>query len=393
MIADLHAHYPMHVVTDVEPHDTLERMTRVRARPTLGDRVRAAILKVASVLLSDRDWWSGYRISVPHLRQGNVGVVLSVLYRPFEEMDLGVPYGSPPQRDYHAGLIKDLELVEREVSGQDPAQIRVAHDRRELDGALADGATALIHCVEGGFHLGATVAEVERNVADLARRGVAYVTVAHLFFRQVATNTPALPFLPDSVYNRLFPQRPGEGLTELGRAAVRAMARERVLIDISHMREDAIAETFEVLEDEDARGDVPVIASHAGFRCGKQAYMLDEQTVRRVAQRDGVIGLIMAQHQLNDGIRRKQTKTLDQSFDVIRRHIDRIHSITRNHDHVALGSDLDGFIKPTMGGIEHAGDLAKLERKLREHYGDNVADRITSGNALRVLRKVLDRGA
>jgi microsomal dipeptidase-like Zn-dependent dipeptidase len=390
VIADLHAHYPMHVVTDLDPSAALERMTRVRARPTLRDRVRAAILKVASRLLSDRDWWSGYRISVPYLRQGNVGVVLSVLYRPFEEMDLGLPYGSPPQKDYFAGLIKDLETVEREVLTQEPAQIRVAHDRDELDRALTDGATALLHCVEGGFHLGATVEEVERNVAELARRGVAYVTVAHLFFRQVATNTPALPFLPDSVYNRLFPQRRGEGLTELGRAAVRAMAREGVLVDISHMREDAIAETFEVLEEEDPGGEVPVIASHAGYRCGKQRYMLDEETVRKVAERDGVIGLIMAQHQLNDGIRRRQTKTLEESFEVVRRHIDRIHSVTRNHDHVALGSDLDGFIKPTMGGIEHAGDLEKLERKLREHYGDEVAERIASGNALRVLRKVLE---
>jgi microsomal dipeptidase-like Zn-dependent dipeptidase len=386
VIADLHAHYPMHVVTDVEPGTAVARMTRVGERPSLADRVRAGVLKAASVVASDRDWWSGYRISVPELRRGNVAIALSVLYRPFEEMDLGVRYGSPPRRDYFPALIQDLELVERAVARSDCAQIRIAHDRDELEHALADGATALVHCVEGGFHLGPSVEEVERNVAELARRGVAYVTLAHLFFRQVATNTPAIPFLPDAVYRRLFPQPEREGLTELGRAAVRAMVRERVLVDVSHMRADALAATFALLDEEDPERELPVIASHAGYRFRKQAYMLDEQAVGQIAERDGVVGLIMAQHQLNDGIQRKKTKTLEQSFAVIRRHIDRLHAITGNYKHVALGSDFDGFIKPTMGGLEKIGDLAALEHKLTEHYGDEVTERISSGNALRVLR-------
>jgi microsomal dipeptidase-like Zn-dependent dipeptidase len=392
VIADLHAHYPMHVVTDVEsrlgPRTTLERMTRAGGRPTLGDRARAVILKVASVLASDRDWWSGYRISVPFLRQGNVALALSVLYRPFEEMDFGLPYGSPPQPEYFGALISDLERIEEEVSTHDPSAIRMARGREELERALADGATALVHCVEGGFHLGATAAEVERNVAELARRGVAYVTLAHLFFRGVATNTPALPFLPDFLYNRLFPQRYGEGLTELGRTAVRAMVRERVLVDVSHMRADALSESFAVLDAEDPDRTLPVIASHAGYRCGRQCYMLADDTIRQIARRRGVIGLIMAQHQLNDGIRRRKTRTLDQSFSVISRHIDRIGEVAGSLDHVALGSDFDGFIKPTMGGLEDMRDFEKLEDKLRAHYGEGIAEAITSGNALRVLRRL-----
>ena len=36
------------------------------------------------------------------------------------------------------------------------------------------------------------------------------MTVAHLLYRQVATNAPALPFMSDSTYNRLFPQPQGE---------------------------------------------------------------------------------------------------------------------------------------------------------------------------------------
>ena len=61
----------------------------------------------------------------------------------------------------------------------------------------------------------------------------------------MATNTPALPFLPDAVYNALFPQaaRRPERARRSGRARVHDTG---VVVDISHMREDAIEETFKL---------------------------------------------------------------------------------------------------------------------------------------------------
>ena len=105
------------------------------------------------------------------------------------------------------------------------------------------------------------------------------MTLAHLFWRQVATNAPAIPFLPDKAYNTIFPQPAGAGLTDLGEAAVRAMYRERILVDVSHMRQDALDETFELLEQLDRESGAdpkafPVIASHSAFRFGGQAYNL-----------------------------------------------------------------------------------------------------------------------
>jgi membrane dipeptidase len=392
MIADLHAHYPMRVVVDMSPDATVQKMQQVRGRPKFSDKVRALVLKVASTLFSHRSWWSGYRVTPERLREGDVGLAMSVLYGPFEEMDLSKPYMWPPESGYFERVKQDLRSVEDEVATHDPAVIRLVHDRAELDRCLADGATALVHCIEGGFHLGDRPEEIDRNVAELAGKGVAYVTVAHLFYRQVATNAPALPFLPDAVYRRLFPQPAGEGLTERGIAAVRAMVRNRVLIDISHMRTDAIEETFRVLDEElDPQQGMPVVATHAGYRFGKQEYMLDEPTVRRIQRRDGVIGLIMSQHQLNDGIC-KRTRSFEESFGVIRRHIDKIAEITGSHRHVALGTDFDGFVKPTMAGLEHAGDLKRLETELRNHYSDADVDLITSQNAIRVMRHLWRQG-
>ena len=175
-----------------------------------------------------------------------------------------------------------------------------------LDAALAADKVAFMHCVEGGFHLGATPAEVEANVAELKARGVVYVTLAHLFWRDVATDAPAIPMISDDVYRAVFEQPEGVGLTELGEAAVKAMYRERMLIDLSHMSERSLADTFALLDRLDAESgdlptDHPVIASHAGYRFGEQEYMVSPDAIGRIAARGGVIGLIMARHQLNDG--------------------------------------------------------------------------------------------
>ena len=74
------------------------------------------------------------------------------------------------------------------------------------------------------------------------------MTLAHLFYRRIATNAPALPMLSDALYNRIFCQPRGVGLTELGEAAVRAMYEHRVLVDVSHMRAEALRDTFSLLD-------------------------------------------------------------------------------------------------------------------------------------------------
>jgi microsomal dipeptidase-like Zn-dependent dipeptidase len=389
MIADLHAHYPMRVITEMTPETAAELM-EAHGRPTLGDRIRSLVLRIANRIGNNPSWNGEYRITPEKLRDGNVRLAMSVLFRPFAEMDLSKPYAAPPDSSYFPGLIADLEAVEREVATHDPAMLRIAHNRAELDECVAAGATALVHSVEGGFHLGDSDAEIEANCEELARRGVGYVTVAHLFFRQVATNANAVPFIPDPVYDVLFPQRGRDRLTSRGEAVVRGLVRNRILIDLSHMDPPGIRETFEFLDEVDPHSEVPVVSTHAGYRFGKQQYMHDEEILLQIKRRRGVVGLIMAQYQLNDGIRKRgdYTKTLDESLAVICKHIDKIAEITGGYGQIALGTDFDGFIKPTMAGLETMADLKHLEAELRKRYGDENAEKMMWKNALGVLQTV-----
>ncbi len=384
MIVDLHAHYPTHVVPEAK--GSLWQLLRTPlGRARLRDRVRALLVGFASRFINYRSLWSGPRVTMDSLREGQVRVPLSVLTSFFDELELGEPYPAKPKSSYLAPLLRNIEAVEEDIRERHAQAAVVAHSPLELERALDEGKVALVHCVEGGYHLGGTTAEVDRAVAELARRGVAYITVAHLVWRHVATNAPAIPFLPDWLYRRLFSQ-PEVGLSDLGEAAVRAMVRERVLVDLTHMGDRALADTFALLERLDGRHRVPVFASHGCFRFRSQEYGLSEESVRRMAERDGVVGLIMAQHQLNRGVRRTRSWRFRGSLKVICAHIDRIGEITGSHRHAAIGSDFDGFIKPTVAGLESAGDMQRLEGALRERYGDVDGERICSGNALRVLK-------
>jgi microsomal dipeptidase-like Zn-dependent dipeptidase len=273
MIADLHCHYPMHLLPgDRHPHGKAETWFR-RLRDELEAEAEGLLAKV----INNPGWGDGWRVSLDRLEQGGARIVCSVLYWPPAEFDFDRDYGASPEAGYFADLQHQMEYVEQDLHRQDPNGARhlLVRHADNLDG---EGRVAFVHCVEGGFHVGPDEGAIDDNVRWLADRGVVYVTLAHLFFRGVATNAPAIPMLSESQYNRCFPQKAGMGLTPLGEAAVRAMYKHKVLVDISHMRQDAIDATFALLEELDGDADprdFPVIASHVGMRDagpGAQAY-------------------------------------------------------------------------------------------------------------------------
>jgi microsomal dipeptidase-like Zn-dependent dipeptidase len=390
MIADLHCHYPMHLLPgDHNPHGASAGWFR-----RLRDRLEAAAEGLLSHFLNNPGWLEGWRVTLEQLEAGDARIVCSVLYWPPAEFDFDRGYGANPEPGYFDELKHQMRYVEDDLQNQDPDHDRlvIVRTAADLDEATAPGSKkiAFVHCVEGGFHLGPDPATMDANVRWLAEHGVVYITIAHLFYRGVAANSNAIPFLSDKMYDKAFHQDPGTALTALGEALVRAMYEHRVLIDVSHMRQDAIDETFalvEKLDQESGRApqEYPIIASHIGVRDvveTAQNYNLSGDTIRRIAARNGVIGLILAQHQL--GITKKEA----DSRETLKRHIDAIAEITGGHKHVGIGSDIDGFINPTLSGIDQPDDFPKLEGWIRDIYGGD-ADAILHGNTQRVLSSVL----
>jgi microsomal dipeptidase-like Zn-dependent dipeptidase len=380
MLVDLHAHYPMHL----QPSE--RQLAHERLRQWEREWFRAHVVRLLSRLFNYQARGDEPGVTLPEMAAGDVGVILSPLYLAFDEIDFARPYGARPRRGYFTDLLDQLRLVEEDVEeqGKGDVRARVAHSHGELTAALDCGEHALIHAVEGGFHLGHDEQEVRDNVAQLAQRGVAYITVAHLFWRGVATNAPALPFMPDWLYGLLFPQPQQVGLSPLGRAAVNAMVDHGVLVDVTHMSERAMMDTFELLDERDPRRQVPVIATHMACRFGSYEYNLSNEAICRLAERNGLLGLIACEHYISDGAR-SNPPGFEASFELMCHHIDHIVDLTESDEYVAFGSDLDGYIKPALPGIERLGEMRRFQEHLNHRYGER-AEAFSSGNALRVLK-------
>jgi microsomal dipeptidase-like Zn-dependent dipeptidase len=190
--------------------------------------------------------------------------------------------------------VAELDLVEQHVAERSDV-IGVAHTPAELDALLGEGRIALVHAIEGGFQLGPDESAVRDHVRTLAGRGVGYVTVAHLFWREVATNAPALPFLPDWLYNLVFPQ-PDRGLSDLGRAAVEAMIDEGILVDITHMSARSIDDTLALFDRRDPDRRIPVLATHMSVRPARIHVHRRDDPARRGARRSARLHPLRALH-------------------------------------------------------------------------------------------------
>lgn len=378
MLIDLHAHYPMHLI----PDEAGTASRRIRDWAKL--RWQARLIDLISRVFNYQGPGDEPGVTVALMRAGGVGAILSVLYQPLDEIDFTQPYGSPPRESYFDDLVSVLQMVENHVAER-PDYLAVAHSPEELATLFGREQIVVIHAVEGGFHLGGEPAEVRRHVAELADRGVVYVTLAHLFWRAIATNANALPFLPDRVYRFLFHQ-PDLGLSPLGKAAAEAMIEHGILIDITHMTARSIEDVFDLLDERDAAKRVPVIASHMACRFGGLEYALSDETIERVAQRGGLLGCILCEHFITSGLRGRKPRSAAASIEALCTHIDHIAEVAGGFDNVAIGSDLDGYIKPALPGLEHMGLMRALQDGLAERYGTETAEKITHANALRVLR-------
>ncbi|MGH7460957.1 MAG: dipeptidase [Longimicrobiales bacterium] len=375
MIVDLHAHYPMHLKES-------SRTSPPRRRESPGDVIRELVLTLANRVANFPDS-KRPAVTIDNLRAGEVMVALSVLYLPFNEMDFSKPYGAPPASDYFEDLLSLIDAVEKSIQERPQKDAVTARDLAELQAGIEARKVVLIHALEGGFHVGDSKEAIRDNVRELRRRGVGYITLAHLFFRGIATNAPALPFMKDELYDTIFPQEEFADVTDLGEALLEAMVEEHILIDITHMSDRGIARTFEVLDRLDPEKKVPVIASHSACRHGPADYNISDDQLRAVAERNGVVGLIACNHWMADGL--NEPRTFAESLQLFDRHVDRIRQVTRSDDVAAIGTDIDGFIKPAMPGFESPANFRDIEKHIRQRY-PQVAAKLCSENALRVLQ-------
>jgi membrane dipeptidase len=178
--------------------------------------------------------------------------------------------------------------------------------------------------------------------------------------------------------------KPGR-LTSLGRELLEVMANFNAVLDVSHMAEDAYYESLDLYGGS-------IIASHSNPRhfCNTDRHLSDEM-IRRMAERDGVIGIVLANHFLKGGWKSsdgKQAVTLDTALDAI----DHICQVTGSVRHVGIGSDFDGGfgVEGVPDVFDTVADLWRFKDGLvGRGFADGDVANILHGNMLRKLREGL----
>ncbi len=178
--------------------------------------------------------------------------------------------------------------------------------------------------------------------------------------------------------------QPG-GLTTLGYELLDVMASFKAILDVSHMAEQAF---FEALDHYTGT----IIASHSNPRYFRNTDRhLSDEMIRRLAERDGVMGVVMFNRFMSETWQKGDPKS-DVPFQRIIEIIDYVCQVTGSAAHIGLGSDFDGGFgaESVPAGIQTVMDLWKIGEALRQHgYSESDIEAVLSGNFMRKLREAL----
>lgn len=279
-----------------------------------------------------------------------------------------------------------------------PEKFAVARSVADVRKSFADGIIALPLGMENGSPVEGDLARVQY----FYDRGIRYITPAH-----GKTN-----HISDSSYDS---NKPWGGLSEFGVEVIKEMNRVGIMVDVSHVSDDAFWQIMEI-------SSVPVIASHSSarhFTPGFERNMSDEMIVA-MAKAGGVIQInfgssFITQAARNYGIARQAAgeayraanpeltetyiyknyskiyaeehgplprATLDDVLD----HFDHVVAIA-GIDHVGIGSDYDGVGDTLPLDLRDVASYPNLiEGLLRRGYSDAEIKKVLGENLLRVWK-------
>jgi membrane dipeptidase len=330
----------------------------------------------------------------PRARKGGLNVPFMSIYTPPESEEAG---------DSYAIANRLIDRVEALV-GRAPKRFAVVKTSKQAEKAMKSGLIGLAMGMENGSPLDGNL----DNVAFFKQRGISYITLTHGLSNHIS----------DSSYDE---EHQWNGLSPFGKEVVAEMNRQGIMIDISHVSDDAFWQVMELSE-------VPVIASHSSarhFTPGWERNMSDEM-IKALAKNGGVIQInfgssflteaamnwyeemdtardaFLAEHGLakeseeasafGDSYRLENPLPF-ATMDEVVAHFQRVIEMV-GVEHVGIGSDFDGVGDSLPLGLKEVADYPNLiEALLRLEYSIEDIAAIMGGNLMRVWRATEDFAA
>lgn len=241
-----------------------------------------------------------------------------------------------------------------EAARSDGRVVMVAH-AGEIRPALEAGRVAAVQTVENALPFAADLGLVAR----LAERGLVMASLS---------------------WNAAGPLASGhdshERLSRLGAAAIAEMERERVLLDVSHLNDECLADALAI-------SSRPVVASHSNSRavCPHPRNLTDRQFLA-IRDTGGVVGLNYCGGFIAEGAWGELAAGV--GFDEVAAHVEHWLELG-GEDAVALGGDLDGADVPAL--LDGADRMPAFQAMLLGRFGETVTRKLCFENALRLLER------
>jgi membrane dipeptidase len=295
-------------------------------------------------------------------------------------------------------LAEELIGIVEEIARDHPDKFTLATRADDVEAAFAAGKIALLMGMENGSPIEGSL----DNLRHFHARGVRYLTMTHAEDNHLA----------DASFDE---RHTWGGLSPFGREVVAEMNRLGMIIDVSHISDDAFREVMTLTR-------APVIDSHSScrhFTPGWERNASDEN-IRALARNGGVLQINFGSLFIDDEVRTKGTAAWehlaaygerhdldwdDEAFREYRRryreehplggttieqvvdHIDHVVKLV-GVDHVGLGSDFDGVGALPTGLEDVSGYPNLIAHLLRRGYSEEEIRKICAGNVLRVMREV-----
>lgn len=319
---------------------------------------------------------------IPRLRQGGLGGQFWSVYVP----------SSMQGKEAVRATLEQIDIVHRMVRRW-PETFATARTAVEVERAFKSGKIASMIGMEGGHSIESSLATLRM----LHALGAGYMTLTHSLnvpWADSATDKPALG-----------------GLSKFGEEVVREMNWLGMLVDLSHVSPDTMADAIRVSE-------APVIFSHSSAKavCNVPRNVPDN-VLQMIPKNGGVVMItfvpgFISQEVADHGA---QSQAAQQSFRAqfpnneayvgaamerwraenpepratlsqVADHVDHVRKIA-GIDHIGLGGDFDG-ITSVVHGLEDVSKYPDLTAELlRRGYTDQDIKKILGLNILRVMRE------
>jgi membrane dipeptidase len=263
------------------------------------------------------------------------------------------------------------------------------------------GKRAIYLGLENGYPLGLDVSLVQKYY----ELGARYITLCHTRNNDICDSSTD----PDGPEHN--------GLSEFGKEVVREMKRLGMMVDVSHISDQAFYDVLEII-------DVPIIASHSNARAVcDHPRNLDDDMLMALKENGGVIQLCLLgayvkemepnleKNAARQALRDKYNNFENLPEEVMDKAREEWHAINRQFpdelatvsdladhvdhivnligiDYVGIGSDFDGG-----GALEDCYDVSQMGNitleLVRRGYSQKDIEKIWAGNFMRVYREVL----